>query len=182
MALAVSLRFDSGVADAVSVNWGRLAEAGISCSMLDLGYPPHVTLCVYEQLKVDTAIAACDRVFEAANQIAVTLTNITTFAAGSGACYLALAVSPDLMRLHARTIAALGEGCHPHYRAGSWIPHCTLATGVADVDIGRAITILERQWQPLTGVFEAAELVRFTPVVGMKRWALSATRSSTRTP
>lgn len=182
MAFAVSLRFDSGVAEAVSMHWRRIAEAGISRSMLDLGYPPHVTLGVYEQLEVDTAIAACDRVFEAAEQIAVTLTNVTTFGAGSGVCYAGLAVSPDLMRLHAGTVVALGQECHPHYRAGSWIPHCTLATGVADVDIGRAVTILQRQWQPLSGVFEAAELVRFTPVVGVKRWALSATRLSTRKP
>ncbi|MBR1273718.1 hypothetical protein [Bradyrhizobium sp. AUGA SZCCT0283] len=58
MAYAVSLLFNSEIADAVSARWQRLADAGLSRSMGDLGYQPHLTLAVYDALAVEAASAA----------------------------------------------------------------------------------------------------------------------------
>jgi hypothetical protein len=100
MAYAVSLLFNSEIADAVSDRWQSLADAGLSRSMVDLGYRPHLTLAVYDALAVEAASAVLDRVFDNVDRIPVTLTGFSTFGAGSGVCYAALASSPDLMRLH----------------------------------------------------------------------------------
>jgi hypothetical protein len=86
------------------------------------------------------------------------------------------------MRLHALIIAAVGETCRPHYQMGRWTPHCTLATGMIDAEMGRAKDLLKREWRPLTGVFEAADLVEFVPVASVKLWTLAATPHSTRRP
>jgi 2'-5' RNA ligase len=150
--------------------------------MPDLKFPPHVTLAVYDKLAVDAAVASLDRVFGNIDQMTVTLTGFSTFGAGSGVCYAALASSPDLMRLHAAVVAVIGEVCRPHYQAGRWTPHCTLAMGMTDADMGRAKDLLEPDWRFLTGVFEIAGLVEFVPVVGIKRWTLATTSHSTRTP
>jgi 2'-5' RNA ligase len=182
MAYAVNLLFNSSLANVVSERWTWLADADVSRSMLDLGYPPHVTLAVYDALRVDVATAALDRVFENVDQMAVTLTNVTTFGDGSDVVYAALAPSPDLMRLHAIAAAAIGEICRPHYQTASWTPHCTLATGVNDANLVRAKAILERDWRPQIGVFEAATLVEFIPVRGIKRWTLARPVHSNRTP
>ena len=182
MAFAVSLHFNSEVADAISARWARLADAGVSSSMPDLRFPPHLTLAVYDDLVVEAAVASLDRIFGNADQITVTLTDFSTFGAGSGVCYAALASSPDLMRLHATIIGALGETCRPHYQTGRWTPHCTLATGMTDADLGHAKNLLEGDWRSLTGVFETVTLVEFVPVVGVKRWALTTTPRSIRTP
>ena len=182
MAYAVSLLFNPEMADAVSERWMCLADAGLSRSMLDLGYPPHVTLAVFDRPIGETAVAALDHVFENVDQMAVTLTAVETFGPGSGVCYAALAPSPDLMRLHAMTVAAIGEGCRPHYQPGGWTPHCTLAVGLPDADMDHARDILQKGWRSRTGVFETAALVEFVPVVGIKRWRLSATPRSTRMP
>src|SRR5436189_4056603 len=128
MAFAVSLLFNPEMADAISDSWIRLAEAGVSSSMLDLKYPPHVTLAVYDKLHVGSAVASLDRVFEDVERMAVTLTGFSTFGADSGVCYAALASSPDLMRLHATVVDAIGETSRLHYQVGRWTPHCTLAT------------------------------------------------------
>jgi hypothetical protein len=48
MGLAVSLLFDGATTARVRSLWDRLGEAGISTSMLDLGYAPHLTLTVME--------------------------------------------------------------------------------------------------------------------------------------
>jgi 2'-5' RNA ligase len=150
--------------------------------MLTLEYPPHVTLAVYDRLRVDTATPALDPVFDDLAQMAVTLTHVTTFGIGSGVLYAALEPSPDLMRLHARAAAAIDEVCRPHYRTGSWTPHCTLATGVHDADMDRARAILERDWRSRTGVFEMAALVEFMPVTGIEDWTLAPRPHSTHSP
>jgi 2'-5' RNA ligase len=181
VAYAVNLLFDSSLADVVAEHWRQLADADLSRSMPNLAYPPHVTLAVYETLRLDVAIGALDRVFENVAQMAVTLTNVTTFGAGSGVLYAALDPSQDLMHLHAMAAAAIDEVCRPHYRPGSWTPHCTLATDVSDANLDRAKGILEGDWRPLTGVFEAAALVEFVPVTVIKRWTLARPPHSNRT-
>jgi 2'-5' RNA ligase len=182
MAYAVSLLFNAGVADVISGHWRKLADAEISSSMLDVGFSPHVTLTVYDTLRADVATAALDRVFESVDQMAVTLTGVTTFGAGSGVLYAALSPSRDLMRLQAIVAAAVDEACRPHYKAGGWTPHCTLATGLDDTNLDRAKTVLEGDWRLLTGVFEAAALVEFTPVTSVKRWTLARPARPTRMP
>jgi 2'-5' RNA ligase len=182
MAFAVSLLFNSDMATAISARWKRLADAGISSSMLDLNYQPHVTLAVYDELPVDAAVASLDRLFHNVDQIEVTFAGLSTFGSGSGVCYAALAPSPDLMRLHATIIAAIGETSRPHYQVGRWTPHCTLATGMTDAELDRARSLLEQDWPSLAGTFEMADLVEFAPVVGIKRWPLAPTPRSTRTP
>ena len=122
MAYAVTLLFDAEIATAIAARWELLAAAGVSRSMLDLGYSPHVTLVVHDGPIDAGAAVALDRVFAQAGRMAVTLSGVTTFGLGSGVCYAALATSPDLMRLHARTVSAMGEGCHQHYRTGHWTP------------------------------------------------------------
>ena len=182
MAFAISLLFDTRTADAVEEQWERLADAGISRSMIDLDFPPHVTLAVYDKLRGDAAIAVLDGAFIRLNTMRVELTAISTFEAGSGVLYVALAQSADLVKLHAIIEAAIGETCRPHYQAGSWTPHCTLATGVSDNGLARAKDLLAATWQPLTGVFEAAAFVEFAPVVQIKRWELDPAPRSTRRP
>jgi 2'-5' RNA ligase len=182
MAFAVSLHFNSEMADAILARWARLANAGVSSSMPDLRFAPHVTLAVYDDLVVEAAVASLDRIFGNADQITVTLTDFSTFGAGSGVCYAALASSLDLMRLHATIIGALGETCRPHYQTGRWTPHCTLASGKTDAGLERAKGLLQSDWRPLAGVFKAATLVEFVPVVELKRWTLAATPRSTHTP
>src|SRR5437868_9178676 len=100
MAFAVTLLFSAEIADAISARWTQLADAGLSRSMVDLNYLPHVTLAAYDELAVDEAVASLDRVFDNVNQMRVTLTDFSTFGAGSGVCYAALAPSLDLTQLH----------------------------------------------------------------------------------
>jgi 2'-5' RNA ligase len=171
MAFAVSLLLDAGVSEAVAARWQRLADARLSRSMLELGYQPHVTLAVFDHLDTTHAAVALDDVFKSAARFAVTLTGVATFGPGSGVAYAALAPSPKLIDLHAAVLAAIGETCRPHYQAGRWTPHCTLATSLSDADAEQAQRLLAEGW-PLSGSFVAADFVEFTPVAGIKRWTL----------
>ena len=176
MAYGISLLLNAELADAVSERWHNLAAAGVSRSMPDFGYPPHVTLAVFDRLDAKVTAVALDHVFRHANRFEVTLTGIATFGPGSGVCYAALARSPALHLLHEAVLAAVGQTCRPHYQARHWTPHCTLATGLTDLDLARAQDLLAQGW-PIAGGFEAGDLVEFAPVVGIKRWALSSIRA-----
>jgi 2'-5' RNA ligase len=151
MAFAISLLFDTRMAGAVEQQWAQLAKANISRSMIDLDFPPHVTLAAYDSLAIPAAISALDNVLIRINQMRVELTRLSTFEAGSGVLYAALAPSTDLINLHAAVETAVGKTCRPHYRAGSWIPHCTLATGVSDAGLTRATKLLGQRGVPLGG-------------------------------
>src|SRR5262245_54574265 len=149
MAFAVSLLFNPNVAAAISERWRRLADARLSRSMLDLGYPPHVTLAVSDHLDATAVAAALDDLLRRVNQIEVTLTGIATFGPDSGVCYAALAPSPELHRLHVSVLAVVGETCRPHYQAGRWTPHCTLAMNLSAAELERTRELLTSDWQPL---------------------------------
>jgi 2'-5' RNA ligase len=181
MAFAVTLLFNPDLAEAMSACWRRLAAAGISRAMLDLGYKPHVTLVAYDELDVAAAVAGLDRAFVGVDQIPVALTGFSTFGAGSSVCYAALTPQPELIALQATVSGVIGEACRPHYQRGSWTPHCTLAVGMTDAAMERARDLLETDWRGLAGAFTTADLVEFEPVVSLRRWALAPPRS-TRTP
>ena len=172
MAFAVTLLFDAEVAAAVSERWQRLADVGLSRSMPELGYSPHVTLAVFDQLDAKVAATALDDVFKRANRFEVTLNEISTFGSGSGTCYAALAPSPALHRLHETVLAAIAAACRPHYQAGRWVPHCTLAMDLPDPELERARDLLARDWRPPSGAFEIADFVEFAPVASIRRWVL----------
>jgi 2'-5' RNA ligase len=182
MAYAITLLFNADLNKAIGSCWRRLADAGLSRSMLDLGYQPHVTLAIYDTLDVDAAVASLDLVFSEARPIDAELSNVATFGAGSGVCYATQALSADLMRLHARTLGAIGGTCRPHYQSGHWTPHCTLATDLSDPALIHVIDFLGRDWRPSAGTFERAELVQFTPVIALKRWTFRPVRPATRMP
>jgi len=177
MAFAVTLLFDPDTASAIAARWELLAAAGVSRSMLDLDYRPHVTLVVHDGPLQAGAAAALDDVFAEVDRTAVTLTGVATFGAGSGVCYAALAPSADLMRLQATTVSAVGGACRPHYQPRNWTPHCTLATEISDPEMERAKALFDQDWQCLEGFFVMAELVEFVPVISLKCWSLPAARS-----
>jgi len=173
MAFAVTLLFDAATTTAISMRWQLLAMAGVSRSMPDLGYPPHVSLAVYDELDVEAAVASLDRILGNVDQVPVTLTGFSTFGAGSGVCYAALRASPERDALHARVTDGIRGACKLYYQRGHWTPHCTVAVGLTDAEMDRARHVLEPDWRTLDGAFEAAELVEFVPVVRLRRWTLS---------
>ena len=73
MTFAVTLLFDAATTTTISARWQLLAAAGVSNSMLDLGYPPHVSLVVYDELDVEAVVVSLDRVLGLVAQVPVTL-------------------------------------------------------------------------------------------------------------
>ncbi len=166
MALAVTLLLDPVATASVREIWHRMAELGISTSMLDLHYPPHLTLVVVE----DEGLAGqLDRSLPDLAPDA--RLNLSVGPPGRFADTDVVWLGVDgagLRELHAKAAAVVGEDAvSPYYRPVEWVPHVTLQTaGHADA----AVELTHSMW-PVAQAAEVRtiELVRFTPMVTLRR-------------
>ena len=170
MALAISLVFDAETAARVEALWRSLAAAGISRDMLELNYPPHVTLIVTDdealELPMRQALDNGDAV-----ALAVKLGPVRRFA-GTDITWLAVDGGPALHALHGALADAVPlEAIRPHYRPGQWVPHMTLQiTGDALAGQG----LLGAAWQDVREAKAIKlELARFLPVATLAGVALN---------
>lgn len=163
MALAISLVFDADTTARVEGLWRALAEAGISRDMLDLQYPPHVTLVVTDDETLEPQMRAALARAEGRAPLTVELGPVRRFE-GTDITWLAADGGPDLHALHSDVADALPtEAIRPYYRPGQWVPHMTLQTA-GDASAGQAL--LSAMWSDQrSGATIRLELARFLPVV-----------------
>ncbi|MBV9566658.1 MAG: hypothetical protein JO172_00830 [Hyphomicrobiales bacterium] len=128
MPIAVTLRVDDPPLLALH---DEAAIFGSVPSFRQRGYGLPITLAVYEDLPTKVVRAPAARLFEGSIAIELLFEAVRWFEGPLLTLYAAPTPSPKLDaifdRLH-RLIAP--ERCRPHYRPGSFVPHCTLATGI----------------------------------------------------
>lgn len=135
MPFAVALLLDARAARAVEGVWDRLAAARLGVRMRETAVRPHVTLAVYEDLDLEPFRVQVEAFFAAETPADVALSGVGTFQANPGVLFLAPVVTPELLDLHERfhrRFDHLADGAWAYYRPGSWVPHCTLAEGLAE--------------------------------------------------
>jgi 2'-5' RNA ligase len=126
---------------------------------------------VADEALASAALAALEALTGAA-PVRVGLCALGLFPGPPGVLFLAPAPTPALLDIHAALIASLpAAGLHPHYRAGAWMPHVTLAEGVGDP--AAAVRALDRAALPLAAVLDRLEVVRFRPVTVLARRPLA---------
>jgi len=150
VAYAIEMFFDD-VADAVVRQlWRRLADRGLP----NLGahghgrHRPHVSLTVADQSdrilggEVRTDLEAA---IGARRSLHLSFQALGTFAGNGGVLFLAVAPISALLELH----DVVGEVFRnhridrwPHYLPGMWVPHCTLAMGLAPPQQAAAVARL----------------------------------------
>ena len=163
MALALSLLFDRDASQAVLRLWQGLADARISSDMLELNYPPHLTLLVVDDETRDGIFASTLRDLAPLAPRSLLMGDIATFAQ-TEVVYIGL--DGDLSQLFAlhRAASALvpEDDIDPHYRTASWTPHVTLQT---IGDVSRAEQLARDRWRPRhAAVPVRLELAYFRPV------------------
>lgn len=156
-------------------------EAATFASYLhELGYGPHVTLAIYDDIEVPKLRAAAARLFDCAVAVELIFEAVRWFEGPSLTLYAAPAPSRDLgelgRKLH-RLIAP--ERCHPHYRPNCFIPHCTLATRIGADQREKVIAFARRKQIGFSAAFNKGEVVSFPPAHTEARWRLPAARAST---
>jgi 2'-5' RNA ligase len=180
MAYAISLLLDEPSASVIRRYWSVLAEAGVSRSMLDLAYPPHVTLRVHDELDAGAAAQKIDSTLAPVQNLEFSFEGLGTFEAEGAVLHALAAATSELLAVHDAIASAVSEPCRPHYEIGQWVPHCTLATDLNARALSRVRALIEPHWHKLSGRFEAIELVRFHPIERLWRQPLSPVRGPIR--
>jgi hypothetical protein len=157
MPYAVELYFDPTGEALVRNMWQALADAGISSTMLDTGFRPHVSLAVCDGSCVD-GLKNYLTLF--ANNVApfpYKLSNIGVFPGLKRIVFLGVVVTRKLLTIHAdfhQILEKHAAGLEPNYFPNAWVPHCTLSFGLTDSLLGKAIEVCRQQPLPIQGRFE----------------------------
>lgn len=160
MALAVCLLFDTRSDRLVRGLWSRLEAQGIRTleSHTHRRHHPHLSYAVLRSWDLERVAAAMDDLPDG-GPIALACQGTLAFPRGRAA--LAVAGSADLSRRQECVVSVLagtGAELHRNYRAGSWLPHISVATRAQGVSLTTVVTTIA-DTLPLTLRVDRAALI-----------------------
>lgn len=159
MAFGVMLTLDPDSDTLVRGVWLALADAGVDRSMLDGGVPPHVTLSLGEHVNLAGLQSAMAGFASSTQPFRITLSSLGTFPTAEGVLFFGVTVTQVLLEVHAefsRIFSRFARQPNAYYRMGTWVPHCTLATGLGPDGLLAATQIARQTQLPVYG--NAAQL------------------------
>lgn len=165
MALAINIRSDHTSADEIEQLWDQVAAFEDMPSMRALGYRPHLTFAIYDDIDENTACEAMRRAAIAQTQLRITFSRIRWFEGSPLVLWAEPSREAALARMHASISAAINPArCRPHYRPDAWTPHCTLGMRIADVRRSDAIAFARTFDRHIAVLFDVVDCVAFRPV------------------
>ncbi|MBV8963215.1 MAG: 2'-5' RNA ligase family protein [Hyphomicrobiales bacterium] len=179
MPVAVTLRpYENDVAPLLALQ-DETAVFTPAPSLRELGYEPHITLAVYEDLAAPEVVAAAAKLFEGSIAIKLVFEEVRWFEGPPLTLYAAPTAAPELDAFARRLHLLIAPGrCHPHYRPGSFVPHCTLAMGIKAEGREKAIAFARRKRISLIAAFTRGEVVAFPPPRVEAQWHLPLANAS----
>ena len=167
MGLAINIRADNATASEVERLWDQVAVFEDEPSMRALGYRPHFTFAIYDSPEVEekTAWEAMLRAVDGEAQLRIEFRRIRWFIGPPLVLWAEPAADAALARWHAVINAVIDPAyCRSHYRPGTWTPHCTLGTRIADAKSNDAMAFARSFNRNITVLFDVVDCVVFPPV------------------
>ena len=164
MPFAITLRLDPMTAVPIEAMWRKLATDGFDADRYQLGYAPHITLAIYpNETSIDRLRSALEDTCRNWEALPIRFAGLGAFPGEGAVLWAVPAVTAELLARHQAIQAALADlEVHPHYRPGAWVPHVTLSGPLPNP--GPALMALLSNWEPITGLLDRVDLVRFCPV------------------
>jgi 2'-5' RNA ligase len=167
MGIAISLRSDHPSADSLHALWRDVERFEEEQSMALLGYPPHVTLAIYDGDAVREAEvrAALDQASRNLRAITLTFDAIRTFDGSPMVLWASPRPNMNLLDVHWAIHSVIDPvHCRPYYRPGVWVPHSTLATSVGNDRREAAHSFATAFRKEMEVTFDALDCIRFPPL------------------
>lgn len=164
MGFAISFRSDHPSAEVIRTLWGEVERFEDEPSMALLGYPPHVTLAIYEgdAVSEEQVRAALEHASRQLGALTLTFDAIGTFGDPPAVLWAAPRPSLSLADAHAAIHDAIDpRHCRAHYRPGSWVPHCTLGMQIRADQTKAVLSFAAAFRGPIDVIFEALDCVAF---------------------
>lgn len=164
MTEALNLRAEDAGAAPILALWREAGRLEPAPSMQAHGYPPHLTLAIYEEAGRAELLRALDAAAEGRTALALTFTRIRWFEGLPLVLFVEPEPDPELAAIHAAIHAVIDpHRCHARYRPDRWTPHCTLALHIGAGNVAAAQALAARPFHPFAVRFDRVEWVRFPP-------------------
>lgn len=144
MPFVAELYFDPSTEERIRAAWKALDEAGISDSMPKGGYRPHVSLGVCDYLETNSLAQELTTFAANVPSFRVSFPNIGIFSTSEGVVYLGATVTAQLLNVHTafhEIFKKYAKEQREYYAVGQWVPHCTLAFGLSEDKIIKAVNV-----------------------------------------
>lgn len=167
VALAINIRADNGSAREIERLWDHVAAFEAEPSMRALGYRPHLTFAIYDAPEIDekTAWGAMRAAVADEAQLRIEFKRLRWFEGSPFVLWAEPISNAALTRIHSSISAAIDPAhCRPHYRPGTWTPHCTLGMHIADERRNDAIAFAQAFDRSIEVMFDVVDCVAFPPV------------------
>lgn len=179
MAFAISLKAIDSTADPIRALWGQVAAIETIPSMAALNYPPHITLAIYDDIDPERLRAVLAEAFTGASALSLTFAQLNYFDTEPLVLWAVPSPLPALNSAHEGVHARIDPSlCHPHYRPGAWVPHCTLGTKIQAERRAEAISLAALPFEPFRVTFSVADCVSFPPVTVLSEHRLARARKA----
>jgi 2'-5' RNA ligase len=134
MPYGLVLFLDPKAETTVRQTWAKLAAAGLDLGSIDSRTRPHITLVVSEEIDLQPLLMATAKYVATLQPFRLTLASVGSFPTTEGVVFYAITVTPTLLDIHSNVCRIFNDHArrlNNYYRIGTWIPHCTLAIGLA---------------------------------------------------
>lgn len=177
MPFAVVLYLDEPASRAIEEAQAAIVQAGLSPDTRVMNFRPHMSLAISERLDVPGFEPYLRDFASATRPLELCFASFQTFQPQPRVLYLAPADSTELLALHQRFHSGYppfaGEPWE-YYFPAQWVPHCTVANGLRDEDVAKALELCGSLRLPICARVEEVALVEFYPTRPHYSFALSA--------
>ncbi|MYB00302.1 2'-5' RNA ligase family protein [Candidatus Poribacteria bacterium] len=166
MPFVVELYFDPSTEARIRGAWKAIDDAGISDSMPKGGYRPHVSLGVCDHLDTDSLAQELSIFATGVTPFRLSFPNIGIFSTSEGVVFLGVTVTEQLLSVHAgfhKIFKKYAREQREYYTVGQWVPHCTLAFGLSEVQIVEAVTLCRQIDLPISAEVKEIGVVKVSP-------------------
>lgn len=176
---AITVSVNNTTSQQIRRLWNEVSSFEDGPSMEKLCYPPHFTFAIYEKIEMELLAQTVRRVFEKQEPLSVSFESIGHFDVSPMVLWASPGNASRLLELHNEIHSLIDPaGCHEHYRPASWVPHCTLGTGIQDPFRDDALAFAARVKLPFEVVFDRADWIAFPPVETVGTHELGSDKNS----
>jgi 2'-5' RNA ligase len=166
MGYAIEMFFDSASESRIRSLWDALAAPG-AYPMTNGDSRPHISLAVANSVDVPAVRLLLEDFARGSMAFPLSMESLGFFLSKERVAFLAPKATPELLALHARffeQFSAVASGIRQIYSPSTWVPHCTLATGILPQQIALAVDACQSLGLPFGCTVVEIGLVEF-PIV-----------------
>lgn len=174
MGYAVEMFFDEATEAQIREIWEALAQAGLGDDLGALGFRPHISLGLCEDLDEKVFRPLLDAFAERYLPMETAMPAVGLFP--GDVLYLAPVVDDPLLKMHTefcKLFRRYAEDPNPMYLIGQWVAHCSLTMNLRPDERGGAVSIALSAALPIRGQYTEIGLSTFLPAASRYRFLLS---------